>query len=170
MSKYRTFIIDVSDPVDQQKVAWLFWRKKPISIKPPAKTSILRQEWYMPDGTIVYYDGTATYYQDGSFSNLDNPLRFGAVPGTSEYTYQEILNFLEVMTNDVKLWNSKYCKYYQNFDYVVPFKKLFDLEYISELYKKIHNTELPSDALERIRYNINLNNDIINQKSSIIPI
>jgi hypothetical protein len=176
LSKYRTFIIDVSDPIDQQNVAWLVWRKKPRPVKPGQiliHTPILKQEWFMPDGTVLYYDGTATYHQDGSFNNLDDPSRFGAIPGANisnippidytQYTHQELMNFLEACTDNVKNWNSEYCKYYQQFDHVVPFKKLFELEYISELYKKIHNTELPPDALERIQHNIKINNDIIEQ-------
>ena len=47
------------------------------------------------------------------------------------------------------------------FQLIVPFKKLFDIEYINKLFYQIRNNYLTPEEQDRILYNIKLNLDIL---------
>jgi hypothetical protein len=79
---------------------------------------------------------------------------------------------LESMIKSYQLlhsWNQKYKQYDQYVDYVIPFNQLFDVDYITELYQKINSKPLALDAVERIKYNIELNNNIVSQNPFVRP-
>ena len=44
----------------------------------------------------------------------------------------------------------------QNFDHIVNFKSLFDIDFIKDLYQQINKRELSSNAVECIQHNISL--------------
>ena len=46
--------------------------------------------------------------------------------------------------------------YYNCYDHLIPFKKLFDIEYIQDFYFKIHDKKLPDDSVVKIIKNISI--------------
>lgn len=66
-------------------------------------------------------------------------------------------------------WQQYYSQYDDQIQFVVPFAKLFDIDYISELYQTVCNRCLSDDAIARISNNIGLNMDIINQNPFVCP-
>jgi hypothetical protein len=79
---------------------------------------------------------------------------------------------LETMVSVAKKvneWDRTYRQFDQYFDYVIPFNQLSNIDYIVELYQKVNNQPLALDAVERIKYNINLNNNIVNQNPFVRP-
>lgn len=51
----------------------------------------------------------------------------------------------------------QFSRYDDDFDLIIPFAKLFDIEYINQLYHAVNQRELSIDQRNTIRYNIELN-------------
>ena len=54
---------------------------------------------------------------------------------------------------------NEFSKY--RFDYVIPFSKLKDIDYIQQLYNDINQRELTLEELSRIKHNIDINQKIL---------
>jgi len=55
------------------------------------------------------------------------------------------------------IWNEIYdLDYYGYYDYCIPFKKLFDIDYIKNFYFEIHKKNLKDDVIDRIIKNISI--------------
>ena len=55
------------------------------------------------------------------------------------------------------IWNEIYdLDYYGHYDYCIPFKKLFDIDYIKNFYFEIHKKNLKDDVIDRIIKNISI--------------
>lgn len=86
-------------------------------------------------------------------------------PPRGEISLQAMIRSYQLLDS----WNQKYKQYDQDFAYVIPFKCLFDIDYITELYQKVNSQLLAPDAVERIKHNINLNNNVIDQNPFVRP-
>jgi hypothetical protein len=69
-------------------------------------------------------------------------------------------------TNDIYTDTIQNKKDYQNYDIVIPFKNLYDIEYIKSLYTKIHNNELTltDEEIDLIRKNIDSQPNVFAEK------
>ena len=60
-----------------------------------------------------------------------------------------------------KQWEINMCSLDSLVNCVVPFGQLKNINYIKELYAYVNNTHLTNDAVERINYNIKINNKLL---------
>jgi hypothetical protein len=123
--------------------------------------------------TDVVVDATTLGHYQGLRIDVSDPDDRWTVAWLNWYKKPPVGQFgLESMINSYQwlhFWNQKYKQYDQYFDYVIPFNQLFDVDYITELYQKINSKPLALDAVNRIKYNIELNNNIVSQNPFVRP-
>lgn len=71
------------------------------------------------------------------------------------------LKQLSSLIHLTKWFNEEVNDYKNQFDYVINFRDIFEIEFVDQLYQEINNQKLDDKELDRIKYNIDHNNQIL---------
>jgi len=59
--------------------------------------------------------------------------------------------------------NKTFAEYQNQYNHVINFEDLWKIEYIQEIYQKVHNDKLRNNQLSRIQHNIDINLELISK-------